>query len=182
VYSVINDDLKSREFFTKNTHLIAGKEAINEVLNEVVFSLKPDAFFQLNTKQADVLYNKVIELGKFKKTDIVIYEGATTVVGTQEVTASEAVATISAAGIATFGLTPATGKDSLAKVVGLVDGALTTAGKTAFFTYDSTAYMFINDDTNGDTVIKLTGLNLDAMSLSFAQANTTATGITGFGA
>jgi 23S rRNA (uracil1939-C5)-methyltransferase len=72
VYSVINDDLKSREFFTKNTHLVAGKEAINEVLNGVTFSLKPDAFFQLNTKQADVLYKKVIELGNFKKTDIVI--------------------------------------------------------------------------------------------------------------
>ena len=72
VYRVINDDLKSREFFTKNTNLIAGTEAINEVLNDVVFSLKPDAFFQLNTKQADVLYNKVIELGQFKPTDIVI--------------------------------------------------------------------------------------------------------------
>jgi hypothetical protein len=44
--------------------------------------------------------------------------------------------------------------------------------------------MFINDDTAGisDTVIKVTGLNLDAMSLSFAAAKTSATGITGFGA
>lgn len=72
VYAVINDDLKSREFFTKHTQLIAGKETINEVLNEVVFSLKPDAFFQLNTKQAHQLYEKIIELGEFKKTDIVV--------------------------------------------------------------------------------------------------------------
>lgn len=72
VYAVINDDLKSREFFTKDTHLIAGKETINEVLNDVVFSLKPDAFFQLNPRQANQLYNKITELGNFKKTDVVV--------------------------------------------------------------------------------------------------------------
>jgi 23S rRNA (uracil1939-C5)-methyltransferase len=72
VYAVINDDLKSREFFTKKQELVAGKETINEVLNDVVFSLKPDAFFQLNTKQAHQLYEKIIELGDFKKTDIVV--------------------------------------------------------------------------------------------------------------
>lgn len=72
VYAVINDDLKSREFFTKKQELVAGKETINEVLNDVVFSLKPDAFFQLNTKQAHQLYTKIIELGDFKKTDIVV--------------------------------------------------------------------------------------------------------------
>lgn len=115
-----------------------------------------------------------------KKTDIVIYEGANTAVGTQEVTAAAGVATITN-GIATFGLTSAAGKDTLAEVVALVDAAMTTIGRTAFFTYDNASYLFINDDTttgNFDTVVKLTGLNLDAMVLNFAGS----TGITGFGA
>ena len=72
VYAVINDDLKSREFFTNDTHLIAGVDEIDEVLNDITFKLKPDAFFQLNPLQADKLYKKVISLGGFKKTDIVV--------------------------------------------------------------------------------------------------------------
>lgn len=122
-----------------------------------------------------------------KKTDIVIYEGANTAVGAINA-GSSTVATIAptvaggltSTGIATFGLTSAAGKDTLAEVVGLVDASLATVGHTAFFTFDGTAYLFINDDTAGisDTVVKLTGLNLDAMVLNFAGS----TGITGFGA
>lgn len=111
-----------------------------------------------------------------KKTDVIIYEGANIVKGTAGAGSATA-ATISAAGIATFGLTSAANKDSLAKVVGLIDTALTTDGHSAFFTYDGTAYLFINDDTTSDSVIKLTGLNLDSMTLSNGS-----TGMTGFGA
>lgn len=72
VYEVINSNFKSRDFFTKQTKLLAGKETISETLNGINFMLKPDAFFQLNTIQAEKLYEKVIEIGDFRKTDVVV--------------------------------------------------------------------------------------------------------------
>ncbi|MFA5719532.1 MAG: 23S rRNA (uracil(1939)-C(5))-methyltransferase RlmD [Acholeplasmataceae bacterium] len=72
VYEVINTDFKSRDFFTKRMTLLAGDEVISESLNETLFKLKPDAFFQLNTKQAQKLYEKVVEVGQFSKQDVVV--------------------------------------------------------------------------------------------------------------
>lgn len=72
VYEVVNRDPKSRDFFTNEQLLIAGKETVDEVMNDLTFKLKPDAFFQLNTVQADKLYNLIVEKAQFKKDDIVV--------------------------------------------------------------------------------------------------------------
>lgn len=72
VYEVINKDVKSREFFTNDKTLIAGNETVTEEMNGITFKLKPDAFFQLNTTQADKLYQLIVEKGEFTKNDIVV--------------------------------------------------------------------------------------------------------------
>lgn len=51
----------------RESQLLAGKEALTEKLRlengqELEFDILPEAFFQTNTKQAEVLYSKVVEL------------------------------------------------------------------------------------------------------------------------
>lgn len=72
VYEVINNDLKKPGFFTSNMHLLRGKETIEEILNGYRFELRPDAFFQLNTRQADLFYQEMKRLAKLKKHEIAI--------------------------------------------------------------------------------------------------------------
>ncbi|WP_025724889.1 23S rRNA (uracil(1939)-C(5))-methyltransferase RlmD [Acholeplasma granularum] len=71
VYDVINSEVK-QSFFTNKTKLIYGKETVDESLSGFKFSLKPDAFFQLNTTQADKFYKKMVELSEVSENDIVI--------------------------------------------------------------------------------------------------------------
>ncbi|TNF09587.1 MAG: 23S rRNA (uracil(1939)-C(5))-methyltransferase RlmD [Bacillota bacterium] len=72
VYEVINGDLKKPGFFTDEMELILGKETIIERLNNQSFILKPEAFFQLNTEQADRFYQEMRRLANLKKHEVAI--------------------------------------------------------------------------------------------------------------
>ena len=72
VFQVINKDLKKPGFFTDDMNLILGKETIEEHLNHQSFILKPEAFFQLNTHQADQFYLEMKRLAQLKKHEIAI--------------------------------------------------------------------------------------------------------------
>ena len=71
-YEVVNSNLKNREFFTNQIKLVGGEPNINETLGGINYKLAPNAFFQLNTPQAIKLYEKVVSIGEFKKTDVVV--------------------------------------------------------------------------------------------------------------
>jgi 23S rRNA (uracil-5-)-methyltransferase RumA len=66
VYISINSDVEALESFGENTYLLAGEEVITEKLGDFYFKLLPTSFFQLNTTQTEKMYNKVLELGRFK--------------------------------------------------------------------------------------------------------------------
>lgn len=72
---------KTSEVYGDKTQIIWGKEKIREGLLNYDFELSPRAFFQLNTKQAEVLYNEVINALNPKRDDRVIdaYCGAGTI-------------------------------------------------------------------------------------------------------
>src|SRR5690606_20766743 len=72
VYEVINSDLKKQSFFSDKSYLLFGSETINEQLNGQHFMLKPEAFFQLNTYQADKFYQKMEELAALTGNEVVI--------------------------------------------------------------------------------------------------------------
>ncbi len=72
VYEVINPDLKKIGFFSEDMRLIHGKETIKEELHGHEYHLKPEAFFQLNTKQADVFYQEMKRLADLKPHEIAI--------------------------------------------------------------------------------------------------------------
>jgi 23S rRNA (uracil1939-C5)-methyltransferase len=72
VFEVINPNLKKMGFFAEEQRLIYGKETIEEKLNGQSYQLKPDAFFQLNTKQADIFYQEMKRLANLKKHEVAI--------------------------------------------------------------------------------------------------------------
>lgn len=61
--------------------LVGGFKYLEMKLNNLKFYLTPLSFFQLNTNQSIVLYEKIIELANFKKTDTVLdaYSGVGTI-------------------------------------------------------------------------------------------------------
>lgn len=55
----INADDKAIELFGKETILVSGKETIQGKLMNLSFSISPMAFYQLNSKQTEVLYEQI---------------------------------------------------------------------------------------------------------------------------
>ena len=55
-----------------NDILIYGKEKIEEHLSNYKFNISPTAFFQVNTNQAEKLYNKAIEYADISSEDLVL--------------------------------------------------------------------------------------------------------------
>jgi 23S rRNA (uracil1939-C5)-methyltransferase len=53
-------------------NVVAGKGYIEEMLGKYVFKITPFSFFQTNTIQCEKLFNSVIELGKFDKSENVL--------------------------------------------------------------------------------------------------------------
>lgn len=51
---------------------LSGKDYILEKLDDLIFKISPDSFFQVNTKQTEKLYNKVLEYSDLKKDDNVM--------------------------------------------------------------------------------------------------------------
>lgn len=61
--------------------LIAGDKYIKENLTDLTFLISPDSFFQVNTKQAEVLYNKVKDYLNPNKNEVLLdlYSGTGTI-------------------------------------------------------------------------------------------------------
>ena len=77
----VNDDLKTHEIYGREFTHIKGKHTINAKLKDSKFVLSPHSFFQLNTRQCEVLYDIVKKTADFKKKDKVVdaYCGAGTI-------------------------------------------------------------------------------------------------------
>lgn len=52
--------------------LLAGQKRIDETLHEVAFSLSPGSFLQVNSKQAEVLYDQMLNYAQIQDTDTVV--------------------------------------------------------------------------------------------------------------
>lgn len=59
IFYSINSDPKSIELFGEKVIHVKGKQAIEGKLGALKFEISPKAFFQLNTKQTEVLYNEI---------------------------------------------------------------------------------------------------------------------------
>lgn len=77
VVEVKNSDLKKPGFFAEDTKLLYGDLLIEETLADFRFLLRPDAFFQLNTPQANQFYLEMRRLADLKpyETAIDAYAG-----------------------------------------------------------------------------------------------------------
>lgn len=127
--------------------------------------------------QGDSPYFAFDTITDLKATDTVLYDGANVTKAAQNVAADATHATISTAGIATFENTAAANKDTLAKVVALIDASVTTEGGMALFAFGGDTYGFIDTGANtNDIVIKLVGVSTTTVALAAG-----ATGLTGFG-
>ncbi len=64
----------------KNT-LVYGQEAIEDTIGDLTFKISPHSFFQVNPKQTEVIYEKVLEYANLKGDEIVFdaYCGAGTI-------------------------------------------------------------------------------------------------------
>ncbi len=72
VFKVISKPTKKNPFFSDKPIKLYGKDTISEKLGGYTFDLKPDAFFQLNSKQAHIFYTKMKDVAKLKKHEVVI--------------------------------------------------------------------------------------------------------------
>ncbi|MBN1350625.1 23S rRNA (uracil(1939)-C(5))-methyltransferase RlmD [candidate division KSB1 bacterium] len=62
-------------------HILSGSGYIVEVLGNYRFRISPNSFFQTNTRQAEKLYQRIVELAEFEPNDIVydLYTGTGTI-------------------------------------------------------------------------------------------------------
>ncbi len=72
VVEVMNTDLKKPGFFTDEMRLLHGKLELDETLNDYKFLLRPEAFFQLNSAQADKFYLEMRRLANLKSSEVAI--------------------------------------------------------------------------------------------------------------
>lgn len=77
----VPDYKNSFDIYNGSLKLLKGNKYLEMVINDYKFYLTPFAFFQLNTKQAENLYNYILKLGNFNKTDLVLdaYSGVGTI-------------------------------------------------------------------------------------------------------
>ena len=76
IYYIVN--LKKNDtIFDQTLHHYEGQEYIHEILGDVKYKISPKSFFQTNSSQAKVLYDKILEYAKLKPTDHVydLYTG-----------------------------------------------------------------------------------------------------------
>lgn len=80
VYKLISNLNDYDSLDGKLVHL-SGKKHLNMQIGKLKFLLTPKAFFQLNTVQAQKLYERILALGEFKKGDVVLdaYSGVGTI-------------------------------------------------------------------------------------------------------
>lgn len=80
IYHNINN-LKSSPTYGRKYNKVYGEDKLIDHLGNFKFNISPDSFFQVNRKQAEVLYNKAMEYLDLNKEDIVldIYSGIGTI-------------------------------------------------------------------------------------------------------
>ncbi|HZJ89721.1 MAG TPA: 23S rRNA (uracil(1939)-C(5))-methyltransferase RlmD [Bacilli bacterium] len=64
----------------KNDVLLYGRDYVEEVINGITFRVSSKSFFQVNTAQAEILYNRALELANLSKNDVILdaYSGTGT--------------------------------------------------------------------------------------------------------
>jgi len=72
VYENFNDSKKQGVIFGKETNHLEGEKYIIETLGEVKYQIYPTTFFQLNTLQAEQMYNVVLKACKLSKKERVL--------------------------------------------------------------------------------------------------------------
>lgn len=70
-YWIINNQIADVVSFEKKNHLL-GKSYIEENIGDMKFKIYPQTFFQPNTDGAEILYNKIVELGEFSGNEKVL--------------------------------------------------------------------------------------------------------------
>lgn len=72
VYVNINPDDKTHDIFGEKTIFVGGKKSVLENINKYQFNIYPTTFFQLNTKQTEVLYQEVKKAAKLSHKERVL--------------------------------------------------------------------------------------------------------------
>lgn len=98
VYKTVHTKKGNRDLLSEKLINLYGEKYLKITLNQNIFLTTPDSFFQINTKQAETLFNIIVKYGNFKETDVVLdaFSGVGTI-GTyispyvEEVTAIEIV-------------------------------------------------------------------------------------------
>ena len=82
IKSIINTiNIKKSNIVSGNSKLLYGKEYINEKIGRYIFKISANSFFQTNSYQVKTLYDYIIKIADFKKSDIVydLYCGTGTI-------------------------------------------------------------------------------------------------------
>lgn len=81
IYENINSDDKSQDIFGKETNHLGGEEFVIETLGRIKYKIYPTTFFQLNSYQAEKMYDIVLKQAKlsFKERVIDAYCGVGTI-------------------------------------------------------------------------------------------------------
>lgn len=70
--ALVNNTSKGSAVMMGEIKVIWGSQYITEGIGKFKYQISPGAFFQVNPVQTKVLYDKIIELARFKKSDIVL--------------------------------------------------------------------------------------------------------------
>lgn len=72
VYESFNFDKKSSTFFDGDSQLLEGKPYIIEKFGKLKYRIYPSTFFQLNTKQAQKMYDTILKCCKLSRKETVL--------------------------------------------------------------------------------------------------------------
>jgi 23S rRNA (uracil1939-C5)-methyltransferase len=82
ITSIVNTiNTKKSNIASGSSKLLYGKDFINEKIGDYIFKISANSFFQTNSYQVKTLYDYIIKIGDFKKTDILydLYCGTGTI-------------------------------------------------------------------------------------------------------
>ncbi len=72
LYINVNEVRKTREIFGEKLIHVGGKVSIVEKIDKYKFNILPTTFFQLNTKQTNILYDKIKKVAKLSHKEVVL--------------------------------------------------------------------------------------------------------------
>ena len=72
IYKIINDNDKSREALRGPKKLLFGSRYLKEYIDDKIFLLSPESFFQLNYDVTKKVYQLIKEKGNFSKEDVIL--------------------------------------------------------------------------------------------------------------